>query len=418
MYKPSITVILFFIILVAIISFIVVTFTDVTKSCGGCDDYNECTEDSCTLGKCVNKVITPCVGNNICETGEDTTADCGYCDDGNVCTIDTFDTASNGCKNTPLIPCCGDNQCAFGENYDDCPTDCTISNVNEDMTIGGTALVTQDIDTTHILTLTPGAQLHATTGKDNENIISGRYNLLANVLQDPTVSDTYTDRAITIRAIINAVGTTNQPILFSASPAQSSVDWEGLILLSGSQLKNVYIESARSGVTINENVVFTNNVVRRALWSCIYVDSSVTITGNTVEDCGIAGIEIGGGSPTISNNNIYLTPVGVKVDADGSTIRENQMGKIGVQVWPCTNCKNIKGRAILLDDNEELGYFVNGRLVYWSDNSGDLYEMRDRNVAGNFFTADTFVNDKISFTQEAGDGPTLYLDNSSVSNFN
>lgn len=36
-----------------------------------CNDYNPCTNDIAEEGICINKPITPCCGNSICETGED-----------------------------------------------------------------------------------------------------------------------------------------------------------------------------------------------------------------------------------------------------------------------------------------------------------------------------------------------------------
>jgi len=42
-----------------------------------CDDNDQCTEDIIEDGKCVNREIVPCCGNNICEENEDCSLDCG-----------------------------------------------------------------------------------------------------------------------------------------------------------------------------------------------------------------------------------------------------------------------------------------------------------------------------------------------------
>ena len=44
-----------------------------TPECPVCDDGNPCTEDYCSANTnftCVNDMIVPCCGNNICELGE------------------------------------------------------------------------------------------------------------------------------------------------------------------------------------------------------------------------------------------------------------------------------------------------------------------------------------------------------------
>jgi len=47
------------------------------RSCPqGCDDLDQCTQDSCESGECIHVPIAPCCGNGICEPGEDTCVDC------------------------------------------------------------------------------------------------------------------------------------------------------------------------------------------------------------------------------------------------------------------------------------------------------------------------------------------------------
>jgi hypothetical protein len=74
-----------------------------TGACpSSCDDKNACTEDVCTAAtnyECRNNQITPCCGNDICETGETISScvvDCStgcinsdQCDDGDECTTDS-----------------------------------------------------------------------------------------------------------------------------------------------------------------------------------------------------------------------------------------------------------------------------------------------------------------------------------------
>jgi cysteine-rich repeat protein len=89
-----------------------------------CDDGNECTNDTCSGGKCLNSPLDPpqaCGGGaKVCKGGACVDPGCGdgikqdneECDDGND---NNFDTCTNACT----LPACGDGVIQQGEDCDD-----------------------------------------------------------------------------------------------------------------------------------------------------------------------------------------------------------------------------------------------------------------------------------------------------------
>lgn len=119
-----------FLLIVIILS--IVVLTGCTTCPESCDDGNKCTEDFCseqTNFTCVNKIITPCDGNKICEVGEFlVSTDCPTCDDSNPCTNDSYSFDNNTCIHIEFAPCVGNDICEEGEYPSiDCP-DCDDKN--------------------------------------------------------------------------------------------------------------------------------------------------------------------------------------------------------------------------------------------------------------------------------------------------
>lgn len=82
------------------------TYTSCPADCPDCDDYNDCTINDrydYYEQKCINKLITPCCGNNICdervETHLNCQKDCPNCDDDNKLTTDSFNYDTQECEN-------------------------------------------------------------------------------------------------------------------------------------------------------------------------------------------------------------------------------------------------------------------------------------------------------------------------------
>ena len=88
-----------------------------------------------------------CCGNSVCETEEtysNCAKDCPNCNDGNKCTKDSYDYHELKCVNKLIIPCCGNEICDEGaETYLDCPTDCPDCNDNNKLTADNFNYATQ-----------------------------------------------------------------------------------------------------------------------------------------------------------------------------------------------------------------------------------------------------------------------------------
>jgi hypothetical protein len=78
--------------------------------CDNCDDNNICTADSCLDNNCKHEKIKPCVGNNICESGELNSEDCK----GIECLNDSNCELNQKCSSKQI--CCID-KCKFGNTF-------------------------------------------------------------------------------------------------------------------------------------------------------------------------------------------------------------------------------------------------------------------------------------------------------------
>ena len=97
------------------------------------DDQNECTEDSCSNGNCVNTDISCDDGNDWCVPNAIDLL-CSALWVGILIasfpfyysTMDSCDTVT-GCTHTPISGCCGNGICEAGsEDTDNCPEDCFL----------------------------------------------------------------------------------------------------------------------------------------------------------------------------------------------------------------------------------------------------------------------------------------------------
>jgi len=96
--------------------------------CGECSGLVEnltCFEYACFDSLCKPKMIKPCCGNNICESGEEfNCSDCPTCNDYNPCTKDYWSIELGTCVHDQIKPCCGNGICEAGEDCSSCFDDC------------------------------------------------------------------------------------------------------------------------------------------------------------------------------------------------------------------------------------------------------------------------------------------------------
>lgn len=129
--------------------------------CPTCDDNNKCTKDSFDYNKqeCKNLPIldTACCGNTVCEVGENyqtCARDCISCDDDNKCTKDSYDYNKQTCLNKIITPCCGNKICDQGaEAFSSCSADCPNCDDGSKLTKDGFNYKTQKCENivTHYL---------------------------------------------------------------------------------------------------------------------------------------------------------------------------------------------------------------------------------------------------------------------------
>jgi hypothetical protein len=95
---------------------------------GGCDDYNECTQDICDKGTCKHIEIIPCCGNGICEQGEDQyncRIDCAARTKTTQQTINEAVKAAQTNPNTAGMLC---NSLPSSKDADDCFNEVAVEN--------------------------------------------------------------------------------------------------------------------------------------------------------------------------------------------------------------------------------------------------------------------------------------------------
>jgi len=182
----------------------------------------------------------------------------------------------------------------------------------EDETWGGTIHVTGDIDVMEgaILTILPGTIIKiALTDDQNKG-------------SDEPITDIYFPKdppfyekqkiTITIRGILNAVGTPDNKIIFtSVSENPTTYDWRGIDIFHG-RLEHAIVEYGQGNIQIqhSSDVILANNIIRNSLTCCICIGHSNQVSpqilNNDVYNCGHETIDYAGGSALIKGNYFHL----------------------------------------------------------------------------------------------------------------
>ncbi|MEK7606908.1 MAG: right-handed parallel beta-helix repeat-containing protein [Patescibacteria group bacterium] len=186
---------------------------------------------------------------------------------------------------------------------------------------------------------------------------------------DPTGKEGYAESHFDIAAKIIALGTQEEPIVFtSAQTNKEYADWDQLVLFSGSRLENTEISYAHNGVNISGNgVSIRNSKIHDSLWSCIDVFSGGSvIEGNEVYHCWhqAIGVKVPGNNivrgnfvhdaqlgincefgadPEIINNRFFSAPYG----QDCSVGKNNE-----IQEWPANTEGGTYSGVLIYPSNQ------------------------------------------------------------------
>lgn len=181
----------------------------------------------------------------------------------------------------------------------------------------GTIVVTRDVNIAPWATLTiaPGTKVLFEKGNDVSGTPWTKYaDEFIKTNDDPTGREGYGDSHYHIFGRLKAVGTKEQPIIFTSAQAKPEyADWDQIIALGGSIFEYVEVAYAHNGINVEGGgVVIRNSKIHDSLWSCVDIFSS----GNVVE-----------------YNEIYHCwhqAVGIKKESDniirGNTIHDAQLG--------------------------------------------------------------------------------------------
>lgn len=182
---------------------------------------------------------------------------------------------------------------------------------------------------------------------------------------DPTGRVGYGKSHFHIYGTILAVGTREQPILFTSVQAKPEyADWDQLILNKGSRLEYVEVSYAHNGVNISgTDVTVRKSKIHDSLWSCVDVfaaDASIEL--NEVYHCWHQAIGTKLPGPiSITSNIVHDANLGINCEnGSNPSISGNSFS---AAPWSPT-CGDDQGNAIADRPTDVLGGTYNGVLVY------------------------------------------------------
>ncbi len=247
----------------------------------------------------------------------------------------------------------------------------------------GTIFVDSDIDIIGDLTIEPGTKIivasHADASGRGEETPADGFNDL-----DPTRLKLYGKKHshISVSGKLTAIGTNQNPIIFTSSTKEGYADWEGLFVDGDdSIISHVILSHARNGIAITgKNVVLANSTITDVLWGCISAGKSkARIYGNYVENCGHEGIDNqDGGSQVIENNVINNSHTSIIILDPNSEmiVRGNRMAN-DIECPPngCIGRPNLISENNLIDASLDCtnDFEYENYVIPCKDNDGQPY---------------------------------------------
>ena len=141
---------------------------------------------------------------------------------------------------------------------------------------------------------------------------------------------------LVIRGRMEALGLTDQPILFISKTSGKNPGWEGILFLSSEKrniLKHVRIEGAVAGVEARFSRVEINNAtIVRSRTGALLRDSVVDLTQTNLNNCNIAlesyDSELKMNEGVLANNNKGIAVSGGSLEMSGIMIKMNKEGAV------------------------------------------------------------------------------------------
>lgn len=183
---------------------------------------------------------------------------------------------------------------------------------------------------------------------------------------DPTGREGYNQSHYEITGKVIAIGTAQQPIVFtSAQLAPEYADWDQLVLSSGSVLDNIELAYAHNGINIEgNNAAIKNSAIHDSLWSCVDVfGASNTIENNTISHCWHQAIGVKGVKQAniIKNNRIHDAQLSVNCELGATPIIENNT----IKAAPLNpDCGDGNDNIALDTPHDTAGGTYGGKLIY------------------------------------------------------
>ena len=302
----------------------------------------------------------------------------------------TKDCVDYSCSYSQITPCCGNEICETGESYETCLNDCTKTGViNEDEVWGGKIHVTGDVWVKEGATLTilPGTVIEVAAMSDDQHGGEDKPHDPP-FPKDPDRTET-NSTMILIFGILNASGTPDNMIVFTSdSDEPTTYDWDGLSINHG-KLEYAIVEYARyNNFQESSDVVVANSIIRNSLECCICIGHSKLISpqilNNDIYNCGHEGIDYAGGSAIIKGNYFHLENPEIQPDPFRGglgmvvykntypTIEDNIFKKLTIAIYFSGNSKHPEeqGKEVIIKNNR----IENNRVVFSID-SDYLFEV-------------------------------------------
>lgn len=232
----------------------------------------------------------------------------------------------------------------------------------------GTIHITSDVyfPPWNQLTIAPGTKILFEKEPDIENTDwTSNADAYIKDHNDPTGRESYSKTHYELYGKIIAIGTPDQPILFTSAQSKPEyADWDELVLASDSILEYVELSYAHNGINLNgNNIIIKNSKIHDSLWSCIDIFStSNELTTNEIYHCWhqAIGVKVTGVN-TIENNNIHDAQLSVNCEFEANpTLRKNTFTSAPLN----PNCPKGEDNIEKAGKYDTAGGTYNGKLVY------------------------------------------------------